>query len=220
MMLTCQQLTELVTDYLEGRLSFLERARFQMHLGMCRNCRTYLRQMKTTVRVLGKLPAEAMSTEMRDQLLAQVRGMRPRGGAAPTGPSPSIRILDALERVLGSGRGWAVIGAVLAVLLFSVFLSGAEPGLVGDGSLCVATELGAGLVPLVLLGLLAASNGSRLSSSVYAVAASSGALVGYVSLQLTCDMGHLAPHLLAFHVGGVLLAAAMGTAASRLPALR
>ena len=57
-MLTCQQLTELVTDYLEGRMSIWDRLRFQMHVGMCRRCRAYLHQMKMTVRTLGKLPQE------------------------------------------------------------------------------------------------------------------------------------------------------------------
>ena len=45
-MLNCQQLTELVTDYLEGRLSFMTRLRFHMHVGMCSHCRAYLRTMQ------------------------------------------------------------------------------------------------------------------------------------------------------------------------------
>ena len=57
-MLTCQQLTELVTEYLEGRMSFWRRAQFQMHLGMCKRCRAYIHQMKATVRILGRLPSE------------------------------------------------------------------------------------------------------------------------------------------------------------------
>lgn len=54
-MLTCRQLTELVTDYLEDRLSFMDRLRFRLHVGMCRHCRAYLDQMKQTIRTLGKL---------------------------------------------------------------------------------------------------------------------------------------------------------------------
>ncbi len=56
-MLTCQELTELITDYLEGRVSFMDRVRFRLHIGMCRHCRAYLDQMKQTIRTLGmKVP--------------------------------------------------------------------------------------------------------------------------------------------------------------------
>ena len=78
-MLTCKELTELVTDYLEGRMSFMERLKIQMHLGMCIRCRTYLRQMKMTIRTLGKLPREAMPADVRDELLVRFRNMRPPG---------------------------------------------------------------------------------------------------------------------------------------------
>lgn len=72
-MLTCQELTELVTDYLEDRLSSMDRLRFRFHIGMCRHCRAYLNQMKQTIRALGKLPAEEIPPEVRDVLLARFR---------------------------------------------------------------------------------------------------------------------------------------------------
>jgi predicted anti-sigma-YlaC factor YlaD len=68
-MLTCKQITELVTDYLEGRLGFADRMRFQMHVGMCRHCRTYLKQMKATIAALGRLPeVSPMPEDVRDAL--------------------------------------------------------------------------------------------------------------------------------------------------------
>jgi anti-sigma factor ChrR (cupin superfamily) len=51
-MLTCKEITELVTDYAEGNLSFMDRLRFRMHIGMCRNCRRYVRQVKATAAAL------------------------------------------------------------------------------------------------------------------------------------------------------------------------
>lgn len=73
-MLTCRELVELITDYLEGRLAFSERLRFQLHLGMCGNCRQYLRQMKRTVSTLRLLPAEeTLPPDVRDELLARFR---------------------------------------------------------------------------------------------------------------------------------------------------
>lgn len=75
-MLTCRELTELVTDYLEDRLSFMDRLRFRMHLGMCRHCRAYLDQMKQTIRTLGKLPAGAIPPDVRDALFERFRNWK------------------------------------------------------------------------------------------------------------------------------------------------
>lgn len=72
-MLTCQELTELVTDYLEGRLSVGQRLSFQLHLGMCRHCRAYLQQMRATIATLGELPAEPMPPGVQDELLARFK---------------------------------------------------------------------------------------------------------------------------------------------------
>ena len=75
-MLTCRQIAELVTDYLEGRLPLMQRARFQLHLGMCRHCRAYLRQMKTTIKVLGKLPQEPAPPDLPEELLRRFRNWK------------------------------------------------------------------------------------------------------------------------------------------------
>src|SRR3954463_8755717 len=56
--MTCKEITELVTDYLERRLSLRDRLRVRWHLGFCRFCRAYLRQMRTTIRITGRLPDE------------------------------------------------------------------------------------------------------------------------------------------------------------------
>jgi len=74
-MLNCQQLTELITEYLEGRMSFWRRFAFQMHLGLCRHCRAYLRQMKATVQALGHLPEEQIPPDLKADLLQRFKGM-------------------------------------------------------------------------------------------------------------------------------------------------
>ena len=71
--LTCKELTELITDYLEGRLSLVQRLRFQLHLGLCRLCRAYIRQVRLTVRILRRLPEESLSPAMREMLLQQFK---------------------------------------------------------------------------------------------------------------------------------------------------
>lgn len=93
-MLTCQQLTELITEYLEGRMSLWRRAQFQMHLGMCRHCRAYLKQMKVTTQTLGRLPSEPIPPNIKSELLRRFRDMplqKPDAesggpGSGPVGP--------------------------------------------------------------------------------------------------------------------------------------
>ncbi|HET9325339.1 MAG TPA: zf-HC2 domain-containing protein [Methylomirabilota bacterium] len=72
--LPCRELVELVTDYLEDRLSPIDRARFEAHLTECEACRTYLEQFRETIRVLGRLPEESLSPEAREALLTAFRG--------------------------------------------------------------------------------------------------------------------------------------------------
>ena len=68
-MLTCREITELVTAYAEGQLRLMDRIRFLLHIGMCRNCRTYVRQVKATTRALGELPPPEMPPELEAELL-------------------------------------------------------------------------------------------------------------------------------------------------------
>ena len=72
----CRQMVELVTDYLEGALSWRERRRFERHIAGCDGCRAYLEQMRQTLRVLGRLDEETISPEARDALLHAFRDWR------------------------------------------------------------------------------------------------------------------------------------------------
>ena len=72
--LTCVQLVELVTDYLEGALDDAERARFEQHIGECDGCTNYLDQMRVTIAVVGRLDADDLSDEAKSELVAAFRG--------------------------------------------------------------------------------------------------------------------------------------------------
>ena len=72
--LPCRDLVELVTEYLEDRLSPVDRARFDAHLAACDACRAFLDQFRQTIKVLGRLPEESLSAEARATLLAAFRG--------------------------------------------------------------------------------------------------------------------------------------------------
>jgi anti-sigma factor RsiW len=74
--LTCIELVELVTEYLEGGLSAAERERFEEHLGSCEGCATYLHQMRQTLAAVGSLREDDLSPAMQDMLLDAFRGWK------------------------------------------------------------------------------------------------------------------------------------------------
>ena len=71
--LACQELVELVTDYLEGVLPAAERTRFEEHLAGCSGCRAYLEQMRQTIRVLHRLTEESLAPQAKEELLRVFR---------------------------------------------------------------------------------------------------------------------------------------------------
>ncbi len=75
-MLACREVTELVTDYVEGRLSRWDRLRFQLHIGMCRHCREYLRQMRATQRLLSNLPAPPPPPDVEAELVERFKNWK------------------------------------------------------------------------------------------------------------------------------------------------
>jgi anti-sigma factor RsiW len=77
-MLTCQEMVELVTDYLEGRLDDAARQRFEAHVAECDACTLYIEQMRLTIRALGHIPPESISPEAEEELLAAFRNWRER----------------------------------------------------------------------------------------------------------------------------------------------
>ena len=72
----CQELVEVVTDYLEGRLSLVDRARFEAHIADCEYCETYLEQMRQTIRTLGRISEDSLSESARGTLLEAFRTWR------------------------------------------------------------------------------------------------------------------------------------------------
>jgi anti-sigma factor RsiW len=77
--LSCQELVELVTEYLEGALSPQERARFEAHLAGCRGCTNYVEQMRRSIKVVGRLSEESLTPPVRDELLAVFRNWKEKG---------------------------------------------------------------------------------------------------------------------------------------------
>ena len=76
--ITCQELVELVTEYLEGTLAPETRQAFEAHLAVCPGCVTYVEQMRETVRITGTLSDEQLDPGVRDGLLAAFRDFKRR----------------------------------------------------------------------------------------------------------------------------------------------
>jgi anti-sigma factor RsiW len=74
--LTCQEVVELVTDYLEGRLEARERLLFEEHIAFCDWCVAYLAQFRETIRLTGKIREEDIAPAAREQLLRAFRDWR------------------------------------------------------------------------------------------------------------------------------------------------
>jgi anti-sigma factor RsiW len=67
---SCQELVELVTDYVEGKLSWRERRRFEKHVRACEWCARYVEQMRVTIRTVGRIEPESVPPQARAELLA------------------------------------------------------------------------------------------------------------------------------------------------------
>lgn len=72
--LTCAELVELVTEYLEGALPAEQLERFEEHLVYCAPCVTHLDQMRHTIRATGRLREEDLDPALADELLVAFRG--------------------------------------------------------------------------------------------------------------------------------------------------
>jgi anti-sigma factor RsiW len=71
--LTCRQVVELVTEYLDGVMDPRRRARFEAHLAGCDGCAAYLEQFRTTVAVVGRLDAGDVPEPVMSELIAAFR---------------------------------------------------------------------------------------------------------------------------------------------------
>ncbi|QEC50706.1 anti-sigma factor [Baekduia soli] len=78
--MSCRELVELVTTYLDGGLSDRDRARFEAHIAACEHCTAYLEQIRDTIRLTGELVPEGLAPEMERDLLDAFRDWK-AGGA-------------------------------------------------------------------------------------------------------------------------------------------
>lgn len=73
-MMTCQELIGFLTDYLDGQLPLSQRLAFELHLTLCRDCRAYLHNFKTTIAAAKQAGDEA--AEMPEDLVKAILNSR------------------------------------------------------------------------------------------------------------------------------------------------
>jgi hypothetical protein len=74
--MSCRELVELVTDYLEGALSPADQQRFELHIGKCDWCKLYIDQIRLTIKAAGKLTEDSIEPRAKEELLTIFRGWK------------------------------------------------------------------------------------------------------------------------------------------------
>jgi hypothetical protein len=70
---TCQEVVELVSDYLDRALPPEEASLFEQHVNFCDGCDWYLDQMRSTVETVGRVTEQDVPDETREKLLSAFR---------------------------------------------------------------------------------------------------------------------------------------------------
>lgn len=74
--LSCQDVVELVTEYLEGGLPAARRLGFEEHIAICPPCRNYFDQFRRTVKVGGQIREDDLPENVRAALIDVFRDWR------------------------------------------------------------------------------------------------------------------------------------------------
>ena len=71
--LSCQEVVELVTEYLDESLPAEDASLFEQHLNFCEGCVWYVDQLRTTVETVGEIREEQIPPEAKERLLGAFR---------------------------------------------------------------------------------------------------------------------------------------------------
>jgi predicted anti-sigma-YlaC factor YlaD len=77
--ISCQEVVELVTDYLDGAMSPSDVARSDHHLSLCEGCVFYVDQIRMTIAAVGQIGEEDVPPEVRDDLVTAFRDFKRAG---------------------------------------------------------------------------------------------------------------------------------------------
>jgi len=74
--ITCRELVELVSDYLERALESGDAELFEQHLVYCEGCEHYVEEVRRTIALSGRLRDENVPAETVERLLTEFRQER------------------------------------------------------------------------------------------------------------------------------------------------
>ena len=74
--LSCQEVVELVTEFLDESLPAEDASLFEQHLNFCEGCVWYVDQLRTTVETVGEIREEQIPPEAKERLLGAFRDWR------------------------------------------------------------------------------------------------------------------------------------------------
>ena len=74
--MTCREVVELMTEYLDGALSATDRAKFDQHMQGCDGCRAYLAQLRTARMLMGRVASEPVPELLKAELMSAFRNWK------------------------------------------------------------------------------------------------------------------------------------------------
>jgi hypothetical protein len=87
-MFSCKDVTEKANQYIDSELPFSQRLNMRLHLFVCVNCRLYLKQLQTTIQVLGRMrkPEAAPTSEAKvNEIVEKLKKEKQAGNPSPHG---------------------------------------------------------------------------------------------------------------------------------------
>lgn len=219
-----------------------EREAAYAHARGCAGCAAALRQAERLVALIDALPPEPSPSEavLRRAAAPVLEALPP---VRPVLALPAVTAMAAAFAVVaarsasGAPRDWiaAVLLAAAAIGLAALSSRHASAGVAGlavgisiagalagggagslaahEGVRCAGVELAA--ASATFIAALALSRGEGERGWRLAAAAAAGALAGQAALEVTCGARDSTAHLFVFHVGAVVLCAAIAAVVAR-----
>lgn len=238
--MTCEQLTRDAAGLAALRAADPERAAAYAHAAGCPGCASALREGERLLALLDALPAPMLApaaarraarelllaTEPPSWLLSGIAAasavLLAISARSPSGELERWFLFGALTlsaagvAALARRGPWSVVAALATSTLALAFEAGGEVPALGAaaGLKCLAIELAAAALPVA--AALSLGPAHARAPLPLAAAAAAGALGGQAALTVSCHAAGSLIHGLAFHLGGVALAAGLGAAAGLL----
>ncbi|BCE00536.1 zf-HC2 domain-containing protein [Marinicellulosiphila megalodicopiae] len=71
-MLNCKQVTEQTSEYIDGNVTGLGKVRIKFHLLMCKHCRGFVKKIRITKSVVGKLSFAPVDKSKIDDIMDRI----------------------------------------------------------------------------------------------------------------------------------------------------